>query len=77
MCDAYFDSGKYRGPETDPDGWHVRAVLGMNNDENVVILSLNHNRTTGPTKPIKIPKSCVIGKYLSSNYYVDSTKKTK
>lgn len=29
MCDAYFDSGKYRGPETDPDGWHVRAVLGV------------------------------------------------
>lgn len=29
MCDAYFDNGKYRGPETDPDGWHVRAVLGV------------------------------------------------
>jgi hypothetical protein len=28
MCDLYFDSGKYRGPEDDPDGWHVRAVLG-------------------------------------------------
>lgn len=46
MCDAYFDSGKYRGPETDPDGWHVRAVLGVNNDENVVIQSQNCNRAT-------------------------------
>lgn len=36
MCDLYFDSGKYRGPEDDPDGWHVRAVLGVKKDENVV-----------------------------------------
>ena len=32
MCDLYFDSGKYRGPEDDPDGWHVRAVLGVKNN---------------------------------------------
>lgn len=70
MCDLYFDSGKYRGPEDDPDGWHVRAVLGVNNDEIIVILNLNHNRATGPAKPIKIPKSCVIGKYLSLNYFM-------
>jgi hypothetical protein len=50
MCDAYFDSGKYRGPETDPDGWHVRAVLGVNNDENVVIQSQNCNRATATKK---------------------------
>ena len=34
MCDLYFDSGKYRGPDDDPDGWHVRAVLGVKKDEN-------------------------------------------
>ena len=34
MCDLYFDSGKYRGPEDEPDGWHGRAVLGMKKDEN-------------------------------------------
>lgn len=50
MCDLYFDSGKYRGPEDDPDGWHVRAVLGVNNDENVVIQSQNCNRATATKK---------------------------
>ena len=29
MCDLYFDSGKYRGPEDDPDGCDVTAVLGL------------------------------------------------
>lgn len=46
MCDLYFDSGKYRGPEDDPDGWHVRAVLGMKKDENVVTQNQNCNRAT-------------------------------
>jgi hypothetical protein len=50
MCDLYFDSGKYRGPEDDPDRWHVRAVLGVNNDENVVIQSQNCNRATATKK---------------------------
>lgn len=50
MCDLYFDSGKYRGSEDDPDGWHVRAVLGVNNDENVVIQSQNCNRATATKK---------------------------
>lgn len=46
MCDLYFDSGKYRGPEDDPDGWHVRAVLGVKKDENVVTQNQNCNRAT-------------------------------
>ena len=56
MCDLYFDSGKYRGPKDDPDGWHVRAVLGVNNDENVVIQSQNCNRATATKKYLILRK---------------------
>lgn len=57
MCDLYFDSGKYRGPEDDPDGWHVRAVLGVKKDENSPYNKKRNNLTEIPNRIVQTIQS--------------------
>ena len=57
MCDLYFDSGKYRGPEDDPDGWHVRAVLGVKKDENSPKNKKRNNLTEIPNRIVQTIQS--------------------